>query len=137
MIYYIGIHGPKRVGKDQFAINLSKHVGSIHLTTEKGLGDSAVIDRLADPLYVWAEAISGLSQDDLMGPLKDSPLTFKTTDNAGLVGRTPRSILLDLGIFVREKYGHSFLNDCLCMRAEKEAGYAFNDLWVFVPDVRT
>lgn len=133
MIYYIGIHGPKRVGKDEFARNLASHIS----TSEKDLGDRYNIDRLAEPLYVWGQAITGLSRDFLMGGDKDTPLTDKMTHNASLVGRTPRSILLDLGIFVRGQYGQSFLNDCLSMRAEEEASHLSDDLWVFVPDVRT
>ena len=133
MIYYIGIHGPKRVGKDQFATNLSKFIS----TTEKDLGDRYSIDRLAEPLYVWGQTITGLSKQYLMGSDKDTPLTDVSTHNASLLGRTPRSILLDLGIFVRNTYGHSFLNDCLSMRAEEEAGNLSADLWIFVPDVRT
>lgn len=133
MIYYIGIHGPKRVGKDEFARNLAKFIG----TSEKDLGDRYVIDRLAEPLYVWGQTITGLSRDWLMGESKDTPLTALNTLNASLVGRTPRSILLDLGIFVREKYGPNFLNDCLSMRAEEKAAHLMEDLWILVPDVRT
>jgi hypothetical protein len=133
MIFYIGIHGPKRVGKDEFARNLASHIS----TSEKDLGDRYNIDRLAEPLYVWGQAITGLPKSYLMGDEKDTPLTDLNTHNASLLGRTPRSILLDLGIFVRGQYGQSFLNDCLSMRAEEEAGHLSADLWLFVPDVRT
>lgn len=133
MIYYIGIHGPKRVGKDEFARNLSRFVG----TTERDLGDRYSIDRLAEPLYAWGEMITGLPKAYLMGSDKDTALTDLRTNNASIVGRTPRSLLLDLGIFVRKQYGNGFLNDCLSMRSEDEAANLACDLWVFVPDVRT
>jgi hypothetical protein len=131
MIHYIGIHGPKRVGKDEFAKNLSRFIN----TSERDKGDRIYIDRLAHPLYVWCSEITGWSHTDLMGSKKDTPLNGSAIRNGSLIGRTPRSLLLDLGIFVRQTYGQNFLNNCLIQRAESVR--FSDDLWVFVPDVRT
>lgn len=133
MIYYIGIHGPKRVGKDLFAANLSRFIG----TTDRDRGDHVTTDRLADPLYRWVSEITGWTVGRLMGREKDTPFTEETVDNKSLIGRTPRSLLLDQGLFVREKYGQYLLNHCLEVRSRSIYKRIPSDLWVFVPDVRT
>lgn len=140
MIRYIGIHGPKRVGKDSFANEISMRIG----VPAGLLGDDVelehdvyVVDRLAHPLYVWVSEITGIPVFELMGPRKDEPLTIQRTSNKSVHGITSRQLLLDQGMFVRGKYGNDFLNQCLIQRAHRLDEQAGEDLWVFVADVRT
>ena len=130
MIHFIGIHGPKRVGKDLFAANLASEI-------QKFNGHTTMIDRLADPLYVWAKEVTGWPIQRLMGHEKDTPFTVETALNKSLIGKTPRSVLLDLGIFVRQNYGMTFLNECQILRARSHTLRGSGDLWILVPDVRT
>lgn len=131
MIHFIGIHGPKRVGKDLFAANLATEI-------QKADGQSVLIDRLADPLYIWAKEVTGWPVHRLMGHEKDTPFTAETALNKSLIGRTPRSVLLDLGIFMRQNYGMKFLSECQIMRAKTHTCLRGDgDLWILVPDVRT
>lgn len=131
MSIFIGINGPKRVGKDTFAENLS---GCLKYNF------SVIIDRIADPLYKWANSITGLSIAELMGPEKDTVWTEETKPFPNLIGRSPRSLLLDLGNFTRDSYGEDFLVNSL---KNKYSHKMFD--WqkitkqpvIIVPDVRT
>jgi hypothetical protein len=134
MIYYIGIHGPKRVGKDSFgfalqcAIDLWGHADAC-----------ACCDRMAAPLYEWAASITGMTIERLMGKDKDLPLDASMTRNRSLWGISSRQVLLDIGIFVRRTYGMDFLNNCLEMRSRVVNEHRPVDypLFVIVTDIRT
>jgi hypothetical protein len=127
MIHYIGFHGPKRVGKDYVASHLAEVLREHKLHT--------TIDRIARPLYEWAQAITGLPDEYLMGHEKDTPLKNSVNIPPELVGHSPRKILLDHGIWVRKTYGEQFLFNCLKARAESLS--EDHDLWVMIADVRT
>ena len=133
MIYYIGIHGPKRVGKDILAKHLVRNLGPGVHTKRR-----VVIDRLADPLYHFAASISGWTTTRLMGSEKDSIFGQKT-HNISIRPFTPRQVLLNLGVHVRDTYGMGFLNDCLKQRSKTLADTLPDhyNLVVIVPDVRT
>jgi hypothetical protein len=130
MSVFVGINGPKRVGKDTFAENISSHLK---------LKFSIIIDRIADPLYKWASSITGLSYAELMGEDKDK-IWQEDAPFPNLVGRSPRSLLLDLGNFTRDCYGEDFLVNSLL---NKYSDQMFD--WdkinkypiILVPDVRT
>jgi hypothetical protein len=131
MTFFVGISGPKRVGKDTFAQHLSSRL--IHRK-------NVIIDRIADPLYKWAENITGLTIAELMGPEKDIVWTEETAPFKNLIGKSPRSLLLDLGNFTRDSYGEDFLVNSL---KNKYSHKMFD--WqkitkqpvIIVPDVRT
>ena len=131
MSVFIGINGPKRVGKDTFVEQISSYLKSDF---------SVIIDRIADPLYRWAISITGLSYSELMGPGKDTVWNADTAPFPNLIGRSPRSLLLDLGNFTRDSYGEDFLvNSLLNKYSNKMFDWdKINKLpIVLVPDVRT
>ena len=123
---YIGIHGPKRIGKDTFAKNLKQAFMDV--------GEPRVaIGRIADPLYNWAADITGWMVDDLMGSRKDDKWNTGNAPIPSLAGHSPRDMLLDLGLFVRDKYGEAFMVQALKRDYNKNRFCRI----VLVVDVRT
>lgn len=136
MIHYIGFHGPKRVGKDYVAAGIARVIEEYDLADYK---QTVIVDRIALPLYHWAESITGYPLEHLMGLEKDNPLKNVANIPPELVGTTPRQILLDHGLWVRKTYGQDFLFNCLKARSEvkENSMHSGQDLWVMIADVRT
>lgn len=127
MTLFIGMHAPKRTGKDTFARHLKSMIEELTFPYHKVV----YISRMARPLYVWAEAVTGWKTERLMGAEKDTAWTAKTAPCKNLIGHSPRSLLLDLGLWAKEKYGEDFLANTLRGRFWK--GHVD---FVLVPDIR-
>lgn len=123
MTVYIGIGGPKGVGKDSFSQELLRWLHSA--------GKDAQIERLADPLYKIVSELTGLDVKVLLSQqVKNRKWTEKIAPYPSLVGKAPRDLLIEIGQDLRTRYGDDVLVQAL--KARSAAGD-----YVIVTDVRT
>src|SRR5271157_527387 len=124
MTLYIGVGGPKRVGKDTFSMGLNKELCAAKCTS--------VIERLADPLYFMVEQLTGISSENLQDQSKKEKIwTNDTAPFPSLVGKCIRDLLLETGEDLRRRYGEDVLARALKAREKSHKEY------VIVTDVRT
>lgn len=123
----IGICGPEGTGKDTTAEGLLPWFR--HHTAE------ARIDKFAAPLYQTISALTGLSVEWLSHPNnKDTIWTVETAPVPSLVGWSPRMLLRDVGMWVRDKVSPSHWAHLLKKRTTQ--GTAEYKSWYLVTDLR-
>ena len=127
MTYYIGVAGPKGVGKDTFSTGLSRAMIVMnHLAT---------VQRLADPLYNAVSWLTGLSLPTLMNQkLKERIWTKADAPFPALVGKCIRDMLIDIGEDMRKRYGEDVFIKSLKARVKSVIQCSE---YVIVTDVRT
>ena len=127
MTYFIGVAGPKGVGKDTFSTGLARAMIVMnHIAT---------IGRLADPLYNAVSWLTGLSLPTLMNQrLKEKVWTKEDAPFPALVGKCIRDMLIDIGEDMRNRYGEDVFVKALKARAKSTEE---QPEFVIVTDVRT
>ncbi len=127
----IGICGPKGTGKDTTADNLMSwfYERSVEMN----------ITWFADPLYEAVSILTGVPVHQLRDQAyKNATWTEETAPIKSLAGTSPRELLKDLGMWVRDEVSADHWAQHLLARTAKYRNPKYNDnkSWWMVPDLR-
>lgn len=123
----IGIAGPKETGKDTTATRLLPWFGIRTKQTN--------ITWFADPLYEMVATLTGVPVEKLRDQAyKNATWTAETAPIPTLVGKSPRSLLKDIGMWVRDEVDADHWAQHLKQRTAR--GVSGWKSWWFVPDTR-
>lgn len=123
----IGIAGPRETGKDTTATRL--------LPWFRARTEEANITWFADPLYDMVAILTGVPVVKLREQAyKNATWTAETAPIPTLVGKSPRSLLKDIGMWVRDEIDADHWAQHLKQRTSR--GVNGWKSWWFVPDTR-
>lgn len=103
MKYFVGICGPAGVGKNIFTGQLIRELHAL-VPLEWGITE----DCIAYPAYELVAGLTGMPIVDLMNrTIKDTEWTAETAPQPGLIGVSPRDMLLGVLMQIRREYGEA------------------------------